>query len=222
MRLFVFAIATAAIFLSASTAFAGATWTVVASTNGAGGLGALEIGDQIILDVTLRTDDFGFAIAGSVNNYDNTVVSLNAGASLIAPNVLNAACFPAFGCIQGLANQVPAPIPFQENAVGPGVEAEFLAALGVTAAAGQGSVDEGAATGIAGDAQFQIVFTAAGPGTTTLNVGTFAAYLDGYTGSFDTDVNNPAGVTVTVVPEPGTALLMGLGLAGLAAAGRRE
>ena len=30
------------------------------------------------------------------------------------------------------------------------------------------------------------------------------------------------GVAVTVVPEPGTALLMGLGLAGLAAAGRRQ
>ena len=29
-------------------------------------------------------------------------------------------------------------------------------------------------------------------------------------------------VTLTVVPEPGTALLMGLGLAGLGFAGRRE
>ena len=31
-----------------------------------------------------------------------------------------------------------------------------------------------------------------------------------------------SGLSITVVPEPGTALLMGLGLAGLAAAGRRQ
>ena len=31
-----------------------------------------------------------------------------------------------------------------------------------------------------------------------------------------------SGLSITVVPEPGTALLMGLGLAGLAASGRRE
>jgi hypothetical protein len=222
MRLFISLLATVAMFLSASTAFAAATWTVSASTNGGGGLGALQVGDQIILDITLRTDDSAFALAGSVNNYDNTVVGFNAAGSAVSATVLAQVCFPSFGCVNGLANQVPVPIPLQENAVGPGVEVEYLAALAISAALGDGSVDEGIVTGVAGDAQFRIVFNALAPGTTTLNVGTFAAYLDGYTGTVDTLVNNPAGVTVTVVPEPGTALLMGLGLAGLAAAGRRE
>ena len=70
-------------------------------------------------------------------------------------------------------------------------------------------------------AQFQIVYDVIGAGTTTLRVGTFADYADAFSGASDNTVTN-TGVTITVVPEPGTALLMGLGLAGLAAAGRRE
>ncbi len=206
-----------AMFLPASTAYAEAIWTVEVSTDAPGGLSVVTIGDQIILDITLRTTDRALAIAGSVNGYDNTVLSLNAGASRISHDVLTSACFPSFGCIQGLVNQVPSPIPFQENAVGPGVEAEVLATLGVTAAEGNGSIDPGIVTGVPGDAQFRVVFTMAAPGTTTLFIGTYAEYLDGYTGTEDNLVTN-ASVTITttdgpVVPEPGTALLVGLGLA---------
>ena len=141
----------------------------------------------------------------------------------IAANVFNQFCFPASGCFNGLANQVGDTITFQENAVGPGVEAEFLAALGLSAAGGNGSIDEGLG-GVGGAPQFQIVFDAIGAAgsSTTLNIGTFAEYLDGYTGTVDSLATNTS-VTVTIapIPEPGTALLMGLGLAGLATNRRR-
>ena len=75
--------------------------------------------------------------------------------------------------------------------------------------------------GTAEAAQFQIVYNVIGAGSTPLSIGTFAAYADAYSGASDNTVNNTS-VAITVVPEPGTALLMGLGLAGLAAAGRRE
>jgi len=61
---------------------------------------------------------------------------------------------------------------------------------------------------------------ATGAGTTTLDIGTFAEFGGIYQGTSDDNANNTS-VTVTVIPEPGTALPMGLGLAGLATAGRR-
>ena len=221
MRLFISVLATTAMILSASTAFAAATWTVDASTSDGSALSAVTPGAQIILDITLRSDDFAFGVAGSVNDYDNSVVGLNAGASLISPNVFNAFCASPTTCFGGLTNQIGSAITFAERAVGPGVEAEFLAALGLAQAGGQGSLDPGVVTGVAGDPQFRIVFDAIGIGSTTLQIGTFAEYQDGYVGSVDEIANNTS-VAITVIPEPGTALLMGLGLAGLATAGRRN
>lgn len=68
-----------------------------------------------------------------------------------------------------------------------------------------------------------LVFTAIGLGDTSVDVlfqqgdeitsGAGSSTDPGFLG---------AGVAVSVIPEPGTALLMGLGLAGLAGAGRRQ
>jgi len=73
-----------------------------------------------------------------------------------------------------------------------------------------------------GAAQNQLVatltFRAVGAGTTT--IGYFLALGD--TGAQGNGTVVGAPVTVTVIPEPGTALLMGLGLAGLGLAGRRS
>ncbi len=221
MRLFISVLASAAMILSASTAFAQANWSVSASTSDGSALDAVTPGAQIILDITLRTTDFAFGIAGSVNNYDNSIVGLDAGASLISASVLNQVCVPGVGCFGGLSNAVGNPIVFAERSVGPGVEAEFLAAVSTNQAGGTGTTDPGIATAVTGDAQFRIVYNALAAGSTQFQIGTYAEYLDGYTGT-ESSVSNNTTLDITVIPEPGTALLMGLGLVGLAGAGRRS
>ena len=106
------------------------------------------------------------------------------------------------------------------NPLGP--EVQYLNAASTAGSSFTGVTDEGV-DGLAGSAQFQLVFEASGPGTTTIEFGADQDYGDalilagGLIG-----VTNSAFVTLNVVPEPGTALLMGLGLAGLASAGRRK
>ena len=211
MRLFTSLIATAAILFSASTAFASATWTVTATASG-GDLNAMASGDTLTLDIKLETNVPGemIAIAGSVNNYDTSVVSVDAVASTVAANLLFAFIIPGTGSFNGVANLESGVA--DTSVQGPGQEDTFLSILGTSGAGGDGTTES---------AQFQIVYNVIGAGTTTLRIGTFADYADAFSGASDNVVNN-TGVTITVVPEPGTALLMGLGLAGLAAAGRRE
>lgn len=211
MRLFTSLIATAAILFSASTAFASATWTVTATASG-GDLNAMASGDTLTLDIKLETSAAAqmIAIAGSVNNYDTSVVSVDAVASTVAANLLFAIIIPTVGSFNGITNLESGVA--DTSVQGPGQEDTFLSVLGTSGAGGDGTAES---------AQFQIVYNVIGAGTTTLRIGTFADYADAFSGASDNVVNNTA-VTITVVPEPGTALLMGLGLAGLAAAGRRE
>ena len=204
-------IVTLASLFAASTAFASSTWTVVATASG-GDLNAMTIGDTLTLEVKLETSAPGemIATAGSVNNYDTGVVSVDAGVSTVAANLLFAFIIPGTGSFNGVANLESGVA--DTSVQGPGQEDTFLSVLGTAGAGGDGTAES---------AQFQIVYNVIGAGTTTLRIGTFADYADAFSGASDNVVNNAA-VTITVVPEPGTALLMGLGLAGLAAAGRRE
>ena len=215
-RLFAALIAGAlAVCLSASSAWGAAAWIVQASGSDGSAISELTPGSQLILDITLRTTDGALGLAGSVNGYDPSVLSLNASQSLIPTSVLDQVCFPGAGCFGGLQNQVGTSIPLQERAVGPGVEVEFFAGVALSPAGGDGSIDPGAATGIPGDPQFRIVFDVIGFFPTTLQIGTFAEYLDAYIGTEDSLVEN-ASIEFFVIPEPGTALLLGMGLVGLA------
>ena len=187
--------------LAASTSFASATWTVTATASG-GDLNAMSIGDTLTLEVKLETSAAGemIATAGSVNNYDTAVVSVNAGASTVASALLCQASVPGFPCVGGVSNLESGVADTSEQ--GPGQEDTFLSVLGTAGAGGDGTAEA---------AQFTIVYNVIGAGTTTLRVGTFTDYADAYSGASDNVVNNTE-VTITV-PEPTS---VAASLAGLA------
>lgn len=223
MRLFTSLIASAAILFSASAAFASATWSVSASTGDGSPLNAVTPGTTVTLDITLTMSAPGemFGISGSVNDYDRGVVTPNAGASTIASQLLYATCIPTYGCFNGVSN-LESGLRVQSGVEGPGAEDTFLSILSTSAVGGDGTQDS---IGLGTPNQFSIVYDVVGaPGASTvLRVGTFEDYADAFAGLSDDIVNNTSvEITIAPIPEPGTALLMGLGLAGLAAAGRRE
>jgi len=187
--------------LAASTSFASATWTVTATASG-GDLNAMTIGDTLTLDVKLETSAAGemIAIAGSVNDYDTGVVSVDAGASTVAAELLFGVIIPGTGSFNGVTNLESGVT--DTSVQGPGQEDTFLSILGTAGAGGDGTAEA---------AQFQIVYDVIGDGTTTLRVGTFANYADAFSGASDSIVNNTE-VTITV-PEPTS---VAASLAGLA------
>ena len=194
--------------LTASTSFASSTWTVVATASG-GDLNAMAIGDTLTLEVKLTTSAPGemIATAGSVNNYDTTIVSVDAVASSVnngpvfnPTDLLFATIIPGVGSFNGITN-LESGVADTSNQ-GPGQEDTFLSALGTSGSGGDGTAE---------DPQFTIVYNVIGNGTTTLRVGTFADYADAYAGASDNVVNNTE-VTITV-PEPTS---VAASLAGLA------
>ncbi len=213
----------ASALLVAQAAVASVTWTVQATADGPGGpvlLDQLLPGDRISLDITVRSTEGLFGFSGSVNDYDPTVVGLDASASAVSPTIFNELCIPTL-CVGGLMNVVTVPIA-QTSVPSVGVEVDLFAGISSAASAGSGAEDLGVVTGLVGDPQFRVVFTALQPGSTVLRVGTYLEYQDlalvaGGTGAFSENVEIP----IVVLPEPTVATLLGLGLAGLAARRRR-
>ena len=187
-----------ALVMPSSAALASATWTVTATTGDGSPLHAVTPGTTLILDIKLETSAPGemIAIAGSVNNYDTSVVSLVAGQS-VPSNLLFADIVPSIGGITNLESTV-----VDTSEQGPGQEDTFLSALSTSGSGGDGTAE---------DPQFTIVYNVIGNGTTTLRVGTFTDYADAYSGASDNIVNNTS-VTITV-PEPTS---VAASLAGLA------
>jgi hypothetical protein len=192
---------TLASLFAASTSFASSTWTVVATASG-GDLNAMAIGDTLTLEVKLETSAAAemIATAGSVNNYDTSIVSVDAAGSTVAAQLLFGTIIPSVGSFNGITN-LESGVRDTSNE-GPGQEDTFLSALSTSGSGGDGTAEA---------AQFTIVYNVIGNGTTTLRVGTFADYADAYSGASDNIVNNTE-VTITV-PEPTS---VAASLAGLA------
>lgn len=201
----------------------------------------LQPGDTITFDLVVENatleDLFGLGLGvrgydANANGENDDGLSFSSG--LVTDGVFNVVRNPgtpnqAFG---GLANTLSAatefgffdPNTFEREEL----RAMLFNGVGVAAANGDGSDDVGIGGGYTGDGDihFQVVFqaTPVQRASTDFNLdfGTIedlgaAAIGDG--GSILVFYNDS--YNLTVIPEPGTALLMGLGLAGLATQRRR-
>ena len=199
--------------------------------------GAVEISIQGATSATITEGD-AFTIQLGLDNasldntpgFEGTISGLAAaGADVTGGQAalvhLNQACFPGFGCINGLNtidNAFYNPNDLGANAV-PGADS-FLAinVAGATFSANSGAVDLGVANDQVNltpspiDAIINLVANVVGVHSITVG-GSWSDGVDVFSLATSTFT-----LTVLPIPEPGTALLMGLGLAGLAAAGRKE
>lgn len=196
MRLFTFLGATLAAFVFATTASAALNVEISSADD----LGALVIGQTFTVDITISTtapEALGLGLRAKGYGPE-----LSADAFTTLPSIFNFSPSVPFG---GIANQTAGVI---NDGIGPGPSVNLFQGVSLSAAAGTGPE------------VFSVTFTALAQGSGVIEAGAFEAFADTYVGG-DNVINN-ASIAYTVVPEPGTALLMGLGLAGLAAAGRRE
>ncbi|MFK7896846.1 MAG: PEP-CTERM sorting domain-containing protein [Myxococcota bacterium] len=217
MRLFISVLATTAMFLAASAASA-VTFSVIGTSGG--DAAALLPGESVTLDIRVDADaDSVAGLGASIFGYDEAIVDFAQGEAVAS--IFHGVAIPGVGAFSGLSNI--APNPLEESSIGAnGNRVQIFNGVALTPVVAQ-PLDPGLDGNVGGgDAQFRVTFTAVAPGTTQLRIGTgYEGDAVILAGGIETQA---AGVdlTVTVVPEPGTALLMGLGLAGLAAAGRRE
>ncbi|MFK7896304.1 MAG: PEP-CTERM sorting domain-containing protein [Myxococcota bacterium] len=186
---------------------------------------------DLVLENVTQEDIFGLEILATGYDVGNDGTAINnhlvLSGGVVASSVFSTAFVPGgVGGVGGLANLRTAPTeqgrrpPFMD----PLRTSLFLGAA-LASSNGDGTLDSGIAGGQTngGDVHLQVQFTAqAGltgidANTVTLNFGTgeFGSAAIGANGQILAFSN--ASVDITVVPEPGTALLMGLGLAGLAA-----
>ena len=226
---------------------AGALGVSIESTSvtGAGSVNALENGDVVTFGLLLEnaTQENVFALGVGVYGYDEGAVGSASDNHLVfVSSTGSASAFNTGGIVvpgvgvlnnsDGLTNstvagvQSGAPFPFNQE-----LRAVLFNGIGTSAATGTGNDDAGVGgglTGVGSDIHIEVSFlvqglssTDASPTAVTLEFGTgqFGNEAVGTGGSSLAFTN--ASSTLTIVPEPGTALLMGLGLAGLASIRRR-
>jgi hypothetical protein len=216
MRLVISIFAVAAIMLSTITlaTVANAVELNVVGPNSA----TVLLGQQVAVDVTL-TNLSGDTVAGigvSVYGYDESVADFASGQAV--SSYLNTSCTAPGVCSGGLENLRGGSL-FESAIAGNGPRVQIALSATLTPSAGIPGVDQGL-DGNAGTPMFSVLFDAIAPGVTTLFIdtayyGDAIVYPDGSIGQAQGST-----FTINVIPEPGTALLMGLGLLGLAASGR--
>lgn len=167
-------------------------------------------GDQITLDIRLRNSGIVFGLEAAVYGYNSDVVSFVSGD--VVRTMLYESC-PQLGCPRFFTNLVRTPVEASLAGFGPYVQFA-TSALTLSGTAGDGSLDTGLDFTTTG-ALFRLTFRVLQPGPVQFWVGT-----DGYP-QLGNVILRAGGVTeqavtqITFTPEPGTAFLIGLGLAGL-------
>jgi hypothetical protein len=216
MRLSTSFLVASATLLAASTASALTTFNVTPS----GPLSLLP-DEQVTFDIRLSGGTGVFGLGASAWNYDDSVIDYVEGSGQSVASINNSICVPASGCFGGLANTLANPLVETEIGTS-GSRVLIFNGVGLTAT--NSNPEDPGLDGVPGgnDAQIRITFRAVAPGTAFIDFGT------GYNGDGEvleggvTDTSQNTRIAITVVPEPGTVLLMGLGLVGLAGAGRRK
>ncbi|MBK7952404.1 MAG: PEP-CTERM sorting domain-containing protein [Deltaproteobacteria bacterium] len=218
--------------LTASTATA-LTFVVTATTSSGAPLNAPNIGDVITINIRMSNPSGAaiYGIGAGVQGWDNSILEFVSGEMNTGPYFC-----PTAACTAGLGNSLSFPSDENtgnflagpgdvQNVAGVGSYVPLVQAISTTGRAGTGARDpglDGVVNG--GDAQFRVVFRVAAPGQTVIDIGTNANPSLGnvvvLTGGVTEQAIN-ATILTGWVPEPGTALLLGLGLAGLASAGGR-
>jgi hypothetical protein len=159
------------------------------------------------------------------------------GGTIGGPSVFNTQYLAAGINIDGLQNNLAGveqrgnpiiPVPFQPAQE---LHAQFFEGVSIAGSSGNGTFDSGIPGGDqtlpGGAVHFQIQFVATAFGLVNANEITlqFGGSEDFGNGAVDSSgaivAVSSDSYTVSVIPEPGTALLMGLGLAGLATTRRR-
>ncbi len=196
----------------------------------------LNNGDEITFDLRL-VNPTNVAVNGLdvvVSGYDigNTTDNISSGLQLVggsvAIGVLNTSLpAPGDGNLNGLENILTAPVNvWAPNAQNPQpVRTQLFGGIDLSSHSGNGLLDRGIAdqsTG-AGDVHFRVTYRlntlgiGAAAQNLTLSFGTLEAFGHVAIGPGGAEIPfSNASFALTIVPEPGTALLMGLGLAALA------
>jgi hypothetical protein len=176
-------------------------------------------GEEVTIGIRLSGGTNVFGLGASAYGYNESVIDFVTGSSV--PSINHAVAIPAVGAFSGLASVLVNPLA--ESSIGSnGNRVLIFNGVGLTAT-NTNALDPGLDGVVGGNgAQIRVTFRAVAPGSAVINIGT-GYEGDGEVGAGGSlDQTALTQISVTVVPEPGTALLMGLGLAGLAAAGRRE
>jgi hypothetical protein len=204
MRLFkTLFIAAIAVFV-ATTASALIT---VTHTNDAAG--PLNIGDTFVVDITVGYDGNPAGLTGIFTSagWDPAELSLVGTTGPAQPFAIFFGGGGFLGKVVDGGQSFPGDTPGTTRAV------QYQAGPGQSGGAGADTLI------------LSLVFQVVGAGDGTANVDVVFNNGDGiFVNAADTDPSNLqlTGTSVALVPEPGTALLMSLGLAGLASAGRRN